>query len=202
MNLSRAQVQAAQANGRQFLPADPAQVARLSMQRRIFWVEGRPCLAQREDGFLETAATLEQFLEEVAPGAATAPDAPQAVPEPPLAAPASEPAAAADMAAEPDIAPAAEATIAPAAEAAIEPLALPAAGLPASLPPGLPPASRSALAETAALAAAYAARAQLPWQELPELIRQVHQGLARLRPAAALPAAGPALTPARRGRRG
>lgn len=194
MNLSRAQVQAAQANGRQFLPADPAQVARLSMQRRIFWVEGQPCLAQREDGFLETAATLEQFLEEVAPGAATAPDAPQPVPEPPLAAPAAAPAAAAERVAEPGIA--------PTAEAGIEPLALPAAELPASLPAALPPASHSALAETAALAAAYAARAQLPWQELPELIRQVHQGLARLRPAAALPAAGPALTPARRGRRG
>lgn len=187
MNLSRAQVQAAQANGRQFLPADPAQVARLSMQRRIFWVDGQPCLAQREDGFLETAATLEQFLEEIAPGAAMA-----------LGKPVSGAAEVAPAAAAPAMALAEE----PPAEPPLEPLALPAAELPASLPAGLPPAGRSALAETAALAAAYAARAQLPWQELPELIRQVHQGLARLQPAAALPAAGPALTPARRGRRG
>ncbi|WBV45426.1 hypothetical protein [Pseudoroseomonas cervicalis] len=199
MNLSRAQVQAAQANGRQFLPADPAQVARLSMQRRIFWVEGQPCLAQREDGFLETAATLEHFLEEVAPAAAppaTAPDLPEAsAPDPRLSEAAPVEAAAAGPETE-------EPAPATPADATIEPLALPAAELPASLPAGLPPSGRSALAETAALAAAYAARAQLPWQELPELIRQVHQGLARLQPAAALPAAGPALTPARRGRRG
>ncbi len=59
MDLTREQVEAAKACGCAFFPATEAQVARLSMQRRIFHVDGRPFMATRDGGgFFETHGTL------------------------------------------------------------------------------------------------------------------------------------------------
>jgi hypothetical protein len=59
MELTQEQVEAAKACGCAFFPATEAQVARLSMQRRIFTLDGRPFVATRDGGgFYETHATL------------------------------------------------------------------------------------------------------------------------------------------------
>jgi hypothetical protein len=59
MELTREQFDAAAASGCTFAPADEAQVARLSMQRRIFTRNGVSFVATRDaGGFYETHATL------------------------------------------------------------------------------------------------------------------------------------------------
>ena len=59
MELTQEQFDAAAAYGCTFVPADDAQVARLSMQRRIFTRNGKPFVATRDaGGFYETQATL------------------------------------------------------------------------------------------------------------------------------------------------
>ena len=59
MDLTEEQVEAAKACGCAFSPATEAQVARLSMQRRIFRVDGKPFMATRDGGgFFETHGTL------------------------------------------------------------------------------------------------------------------------------------------------
>ena len=59
MDLTEEQVEAAEACGCAFFPATEAQVARLSMQRRIFRVGGKPFMATRDGGgFFETHGTL------------------------------------------------------------------------------------------------------------------------------------------------
>lgn len=64
MELTQEQVEAAEARGCAFLPADEAQVARLSMPRRVFTRGGRPFVATRDGGgFLETHATLARLIE-------------------------------------------------------------------------------------------------------------------------------------------
>ena len=64
MELGREQVEAAEAHGCAFVPAGEAQVARLTMQRRIFTLGGRPFVATRDGGgFLETHATLARLIE-------------------------------------------------------------------------------------------------------------------------------------------
>lgn len=50
MELTQDQIAAAQASGCTFLPASDEQVARLTMQRRIFTIDGRPHVATRNDG--------------------------------------------------------------------------------------------------------------------------------------------------------
>ncbi|NKC29981.1 hypothetical protein [Falsiroseomonas selenitidurans] len=63
MDLSPDQVRAARAAGCTFLPATDDQVARLTMQRRIFRIDGVAHLAQRADsGFYETHGTLTPLL--------------------------------------------------------------------------------------------------------------------------------------------
>jgi hypothetical protein len=64
MELTQQQIEAAQACGCTFIPASEAQVARLSMQRRIFIIGGKPFVAARDDdGFHETHATLARLIE-------------------------------------------------------------------------------------------------------------------------------------------
>src|ERR687894_1061783 len=69
VELTEEQVSAARARGCAFLPASPEQVARLSMQRRVFTVAGKPFVATRDGGgFHETHATLARLIEPAAPG--------------------------------------------------------------------------------------------------------------------------------------
>ena len=59
MDLTQEQVETAKACGCAFLPATEAQVALLSMQRRIFHFDGKPFVATRDGGgFFETHGTL------------------------------------------------------------------------------------------------------------------------------------------------
>ena len=93
MELRPEQVEAAQACGCEFIPASEAQVARLSMQRRIFTLGGKPFVATRDGGgFHETHATLARLIE--AHGQGGVPDAGETVQE----------AAAADAASEQEMA--------------------------------------------------------------------------------------------------
>src|SRR5918998_121725 len=74
VELMEEQVSAARARGCAFFPASPEQVARLSMQRRVFTIAGKPFLATRDGGgFHETHATLARLIE--AHGRGGAPDA-------------------------------------------------------------------------------------------------------------------------------
>jgi hypothetical protein len=64
MRLTQEQVEAAKACGCTFVPASKAEVARLSMQRRIFTLAGKPFVATRDGGgFYETHATLMRLIE-------------------------------------------------------------------------------------------------------------------------------------------
>ena len=64
MDLTQEQVEAAKACGCAFLPATEPQVALLSMQRRIFRIDGQPFLATRDGGgFFETQGTLSVLIE-------------------------------------------------------------------------------------------------------------------------------------------
>ena len=59
MDLTQEQVEAAKACGCACFPATDAQVARLSMQRRVFRIGGKPFMATRDGGgFFETHGTL------------------------------------------------------------------------------------------------------------------------------------------------
>ncbi len=48
--------------GLRFTPATPDQVQRLSMQRKVFRIDGAPHLATRDGSFFETAATLQRLI--------------------------------------------------------------------------------------------------------------------------------------------
>lgn len=90
MQITQQQYVAATARGCQFQEATDLQVQTLSMQRRVFWLDGKPLLAVRSDGFYETAATLLQLIgqddAEVDSLPPAAPEAPQPVAEQPAAA--------------------------------------------------------------------------------------------------------------------
>jgi hypothetical protein len=64
LQLSPEQIAAAEACGVTFLPATPAQVQRLAMQRKVFYAGGQPVLATRGGGFFETVGTLQRVIEE------------------------------------------------------------------------------------------------------------------------------------------
>lgn len=71
MYLTQEQAEAAKAFGCAFFPATEAQVALLSMQRRIFRIDGSPFLATRDgSGFFETHGTLSRLIEADGQGAA------------------------------------------------------------------------------------------------------------------------------------
>ena len=73
MDLTEEQVEAAKACGCAFLPATEAQVALLSMQRRVFRIGGSPFVATRDGGgFMETHGTLSLRIEGHGRGAAPA----------------------------------------------------------------------------------------------------------------------------------
>ena len=64
MDLTQEQAEAAKTCGCVFFPATGAQVARLSMQRRIFRIDGKPFMATRDGGgFFETHGTLSLLVE-------------------------------------------------------------------------------------------------------------------------------------------
>jgi hypothetical protein len=64
MELTQEQFETARACGCTFLPVIESQIARLSMQRRIFTLDGQSFLATRDGGgFHETHATLALLLE-------------------------------------------------------------------------------------------------------------------------------------------
>jgi hypothetical protein len=64
LHLSPEEIAAAEACGVSFLPASDAQVQRLAMQRKVFYLAGAPILATRGDGLFETAGTLQQLIDE------------------------------------------------------------------------------------------------------------------------------------------
>ena len=73
MDLTQEQVEAAKACGCVFLPATDEQVGRLSMQRRVFRIDGRPSVVTRDGGgFFETHGTLSLLVEGHGRGAAPA----------------------------------------------------------------------------------------------------------------------------------
>jgi hypothetical protein len=69
LELTPDQRAAAEACGCVFLPATDEQVGRLSMQRRVFRIDGRPFVATRDGGgFFETHGTLLPLIAGQAPG--------------------------------------------------------------------------------------------------------------------------------------
>jgi DNA-binding protein H-NS len=64
LHLTADQVAAAEMCGVAFHPATEAQVARLTVQRRVFRIDGRPVLATRDGAFHETAGTLGPIVAE------------------------------------------------------------------------------------------------------------------------------------------
>ena len=70
MELTPDQIAAARASGCTFLPASDEQVARLTMQRRIFTIDGRPHVATRNDGAVkETHGAVALLIAGQAPAA-------------------------------------------------------------------------------------------------------------------------------------
>jgi hypothetical protein len=64
VDLTQEQVEAAEACGCALLPATEAQIALLSMQRRVFRIDGSPFVATRDGGsFFETRGTLTLLIE-------------------------------------------------------------------------------------------------------------------------------------------
>ena len=69
MELTPDQRAAAEARSCVFLPTTDEQIGRLSMQRRVFRIDGRPFVATRDGGgFFETHATLLPLIGDQAPG--------------------------------------------------------------------------------------------------------------------------------------
>jgi len=62
VQLTREQYAIAESLGCRFLPATESQIHRLSMQQRIFWLDGKAFVVSRRDGFHETAGTLRRLL--------------------------------------------------------------------------------------------------------------------------------------------
>ncbi|MDJ0389702.1 hypothetical protein QMO56_16430 [Roseomonas sp. E05] len=162
VELTPEQRQAAQARGRHVVAATDEQIATLSMQRRVFWMEGRAFLVVRPDGFLETVATLQALLRQPLPERSIiGPAHPPAAPE--EARPAASPEAAA-----------------PSAPAEPEPAAPDTAPPKGSEPPPAARAERpatGALAYTARLVASYVATNPVAIGELDGLIRSVHRAV-------------------------
>ena len=90
LELTPEQVAAARAIGCAFFPATELQVQRLTMQQRIFKVEGKHYLLSRNGSYFETAGTLRALIAKappVTPQAAPDPEPAPAAAAPPLEAP-------------------------------------------------------------------------------------------------------------------
>ena len=85
MKLSPQQVAAAKARGFVMFPATRSQIDRMTMQRRVFDVDGRPHLVSRDGLYFETHATLAPVIADVVEMA------PPPVAEPPPALPVAAP---------------------------------------------------------------------------------------------------------------
>jgi outer membrane biosynthesis protein TonB len=99
LNLTPDQVAAAKAIGCAFFPATEMQVQRLTMQQRVFRVDGKPFLLSRDGSYYETAGTLRALIANVLPEQTESPAAaPTPIPEetaaepPPAGEPTPEPA--------------------------------------------------------------------------------------------------------------
>lgn len=183
----------AKAHGCTLVAANAQQVATLSMQRRVFWIDGTPWLVMRGDGFFETAATLAQLLREPAPVPAAAPAHEDMAREETASDEAASDKRASDAAAEGTADEAAPAETV-AAERPAEPprgispeTAAPEPVLPAVVPPVLPPAlaqpvapPSSTLAVTASMVSHYLAATPVETKDLPELIRGIHRSVVAL----------------------
>lgn len=113
MKLSPQQIAAAKARGFVLFPASQSQIDRMTMQRRIFDVDGRPHVVSRDGVYFETHATLAPTIADASQGAMPEPAAAPMPAPPPAEEPAPEPAVAEDEAvAEADAAPAASETLA------------------------------------------------------------------------------------------
>lgn len=66
MELTREQRAAAEACGCALVPATEEQVRRLTMQRRVFRLDGAPVLATRDGGYFETHGTLATLIARLA----------------------------------------------------------------------------------------------------------------------------------------
>ena len=66
MELTRDQRAAAEACGCALVPATEEQVRRLTMQRRVFRLDGEPVLTTRDGGYFETHGTLATLIERLA----------------------------------------------------------------------------------------------------------------------------------------
>ncbi len=64
MELTHDQIAAARAVGFAFSPANDEQIRRLTMQRRIFHIDGKPHLASANGTYFETHSTLLAMLDE------------------------------------------------------------------------------------------------------------------------------------------
>lgn len=195
MNLTPEEAAIAKARGCRLIAADAKQVAVLSMQRRVFWIQGEPWLIMRGDGFFETAATLRHLLEQPGPAAAPAPEAPAtpgaaAVQAAAVEADASGPAPAAPV----EVTQAAEISLeapeqeAPAPQPPSPPLPAPPAlsiadGILALGPQDTQPRNLpAALVITANIVSRYVAATPVDTKDLPDLIRSIHRSVCALHP--------------------
>jgi hypothetical protein len=73
LNLTPDQVAAARAIGCAFFPASELQVQRLTMQQRVFRVDGKPFLLSRDGSYFETIGTLLALIAAAPPALAKTP---------------------------------------------------------------------------------------------------------------------------------
>lgn len=181
VQLTNEQAEAARSLGCRFIPATEAQVRQFSMQRRVFVIGGEPFLAAREDGFYETAGTLQALIasamqprQPAAEAPAAPAPAPETLPEPAAVMTAAEPDEAENEAEpeEPEAVP----------EAAPQTLYVPpvAVDFPSSHR-GTPPETAPVMAATVTIVKGYARRGTLDTDGLTMLVATVHETLRRLR---------------------
>ncbi len=192
MQLSNEQADAARALGCRFIAATEAQVRQFSMQRRVFTIEGKPFLAARQDGFYETAGTLQALIADVMRRKA-APPAPEPAADSPVEQPVAEEEPVADALPAPQDAEAEgeaadDVAIDDEMEDEVAEEEQSVAQLPAPSPVAVVPARKSrpgavppVMAATVTIVRGFAHRGTLDTASLTELVASVHGTLQRLR---------------------